>query len=54
MEYIDTTKPYVVEIVAIKHDYPTGSSKKLGKATLRFKRIEDLIDWVDNSGVNFK
>ena len=52
---IDTTKPLEVLVTVYKHDFSNNNDSKIpmAKTSLWFKNTEELLDWSDNSGVEF-
>lgn len=51
----DTTKPYEIVLVVFRHDFSNHGDARisLAQTSLWFKNTKEVLDWSDNSGVDF-
>ena len=51
----DSTKPFEVVVVVFKHTFDKGIDSRISIAqtALRFTTTKELLDWADDSGIEF-
>ena len=52
---IDSTKPFEVVLVVFKHTVENGIDNRtsMAQTALRFNNTKELLEWADDSGVDF-